>query len=139
MTVRLNRKYLTPLLIAVLALLSGCGGNYAALRVRPDIYPDYAALSAASVEGRDFSREVYDRKSPVSVFAIHGGDIELSTSRLARAIAGSDFNLYLFNGWLGGDSRKLHVTAINFDDPAAIAISTSALFAVSIHAQVERG
>ncbi|MFA6433796.1 MAG: poly-gamma-glutamate hydrolase family protein [Elusimicrobiales bacterium] len=123
----------------MLALLSGCGGNYAALRMRPDLYPDYAALRAANTEGRDFSREIYDRKSRVSVFAIHGGDIEFSTSRLARAVAGSDFNLYLFNGWLGGDSWKLHVTAVHFDDPAAVALSTSSLIAVSIHARADGG
>ncbi len=139
MAVRTSNQYPASLILLSLAFLSGCGGNYPARRVKPDIYPDYAALSAANVEGRDYSREIYDRKSQVSVFAIHGGDIERSTSRLARAVAGSDFNLYLFNGWLGGDSGKLHVTAIHFDDPAAIAISTSALFAVSLHAQADRG
>ena len=139
MAVRLNNKLLIPLFPLVLSFLSGCGGGYAAQRIKQDIYPDYAALSAANVEGRDFSREIYDRKSAVSIFAIHGGDIERTTSRLARSIAGPDYNLYIFNGWLGGDSGKLHVTAIHFDDPAAIAISTSALFAVSIHAQADRG
>ncbi len=139
MPVRLNNKYLASLLPLLLAVLSGCGGNSSARRLKPDVYPNYAALSAANVEGRDYSREVYDRKSPVTIFAIHGGDIEPVTSRLARAVAGSDFNLYLFNGWLGADSGKLHVTATHFDDPAAIAISTPALLAVSIHAQVDRG
>jgi phage replication-related protein YjqB (UPF0714/DUF867 family) len=116
-----------------------CGQNYSARRSAPDIYPDYAALNSANIEGRDFSREIYNRASPVSVFAIHGGDIELSTARLARKIAGSDFNLYIFNGWLGGESRKLHVTSIHFDDPSAVALSTSSLFALSVHAQAESG
>jgi phage replication-related protein YjqB (UPF0714/DUF867 family) len=139
MTIRLfNTRFVPPLLLLPM-FLSGCGGGHIARRGSPDIYPDYAALSAANVEGRDYSREIYDRKSPVSILAIHGGDLELSTSRLARAVAGSDFNLYLFNSWLGGDSVKLHVTSLHFDDPAAVAISTSALFAVSIHAQADRG
>jgi len=132
-------KRLTPLFPLVLALLSGCGGNYTALRAKPDIYPDYAALSAANVEGRDFSREVYDRGAAASVFAIHGGDIEPATARVARGIAGSDLNLYIFSGWLGGDSGKLHVSAVHFDDPAAVALSTSVQLAVSIHAQYGRG
>jgi len=139
MMVSPNNSYPIRLLLMSLVLLSGCGGGAASLRLKPDIYPDYAALSSANAEGRDFSREIYDRKSQVAIFAIHGGDIERSTSRLARAIAGSDFNLYIFNGWLGEDSRKLHVTATHFDDPAAIAISTAALFGVSIHAQTDRG
>jgi len=142
MTASPNNSYpmrLFLMLLMTLTLLSGCGGGSAALRLKPDIYPDYAALSAANAEGRDFSREIYNRNSPVAIFAIHGGDIERSTSRLARAIAGSDFSLYIFNGWLGGDSRKLHVTSTHFDDPAAIAVSTAALFGVSIHAQTDRG
>lgn len=139
MPVRFSKRYLIPLLPLSLAFLSGCGADYAALRGKPAGYPDYAALSAANTEGRDFSREIYDRKSPVSVFAIHGGDIEFSTSRLARAVAGSDLNLYIFNGWLGGDSGKLYISATRFDDPAAIGLSTAALFAVSIHAQADRG
>lgn len=139
MPVRLSNKYLVLLLPVLLSALSGCGGSYSARRLKADLYPDYAALKAANVEGRDFSREVYDRGSPVSVFAIHGGDIEPAASRLARAIAGSDLNLYIFNGWLGADSGKLHVTSTRFNDPAAIHIATSALIAVSIHAQVDRG
>src|SRR3989339_1584039 len=94
-------KTLFPLL---LALLCACGTDYAALRMpKKDPYPDFAALAAANVEGRDYSREIYGRGSPVTVFAVHGGDIETATSRLARKIAGADFNLYLFNGWLGKD------------------------------------
>ena len=137
MTTNVNKTRL--LLPLVLALFGACGPSHAVRRTEADVYPDYAALNSAYVEGRDFSREVYDRKSPVSVFAIHGGDIELHTSRLARSIAGADFNLYLFNGWLGGESRNLHVTATHFDDPAALALSTSALLAVSVHAQSDRG
>ena len=138
MTAPFKNTYL-GLLTVLLASLCACGANSPVRRMKADTYPDYASLSAANVEGRDFSREIYDRKSPVSIFAIHGGDIELFTSRLARAVAGSDFNLYLFNGWLGEDSGKLHVTAIHFDDPVAIALSTSALLGVSIHAQADRG
>ena len=139
MLVRLDNKSLVFLLPLLLAAFSGCGTGYPARRLKPDVYPDYAALSAANVEGRDFSREVYDRKSPVTIFAIHGGDIEPATARLARAVAGSDFNLYLFNGWLGDDSGKLHLTSTHFDDPAAIAVSSQALLGLSIHAQVDRG
>jgi len=123
-----------------LMFLCACGTDYAGLRrPRKDVYPDFQALASVYVEGRDYSREIYNRNSPVSIFAIHGGDIETTTARLARNIAGADFNLYIFNGWLGPDSRKLHITAVNFDDPQALALSSGVVFAVSLHAQADRG
>ncbi|OGR48102.1 MAG: hypothetical protein A2X34_10255 [Elusimicrobia bacterium GWC2_51_8] len=94
-----------------------------------------AALKAGNVEGRDYSRESYDRGSSVTVFAIHGGDVELTTSRLARQIADRDINLYIFNGWLGAESGRLHITATRFDDPEAVRLATSSVLGISIHAQ----
>ena len=91
------------------------------------------------MEGLDYSREVYDRGSAVSVFAVHGGDIERATSRLARGIAGRDFNLYIFNGWLGRESGRLHVTASRFDDPDALRLAASSSLALSLHAQADSG
>jgi phage replication-related protein YjqB (UPF0714/DUF867 family) len=127
-------------LLPVSALfLCACGPGRGVERLGRDVYPDYIALAGENVEGRDFSREIYDRRSPVAVFALHGGDIEPATARLARSIAGADFNLYIFNGWLGENGGKLHVTAAHFNDPAAVALSTRAVFAVSVHAQAERG
>lgn len=124
----------------LLSVLCACGTDYAALRLpKKDAYPDFQALAAGNVEGRDYSRELYNRNSPVSVFAIHGGDLETGTSRLARSIAGTDFNLYIFNAWLGKDSRRLHVTAVNFTDPEAVALSSAAVFAVSLHGQMDKG
>ncbi|MBI4801658.1 MAG: poly-gamma-glutamate hydrolase family protein [Elusimicrobia bacterium] len=133
----INRcKAFFPLL---LAFLCACGADAGLRRPKKDVYPDFQALASAHVEGRDYSREVYNRNSPVSVFAIHGGDIETATSRLARNIAGADFNLYIFNGWLGPDSGKLHITSVNFDDPQALALSSGGVFAVSLHVQADRG
>jgi len=128
-------KKFFPLL---LLLLSACSGD-AALRRGGDVYPGFAALTAANTEGLDYSREVYNRGSAVSVFAIHGGDIEETTSRLARRVASGDLNLYLFNGWQGRKSGRLHVTAARFDDPDAVRLATSAVLGVSLHAQADRG
>ncbi|MEI7528854.1 MAG: poly-gamma-glutamate hydrolase family protein [Elusimicrobiota bacterium] len=121
------------------AALCGCSVNEASLRRGKDIYPDLAALRAANVAGRDYSVEAYDRAAPVTVFAIHGGDIELGTSRLARRLADKDLNLYIFNGWLGRESGRLHVTAAHFDDPAAVRLATSSVLGISLHAQADRG
>ncbi len=124
---------------AILALLlAGCSVYGPGLRRGKDVYPDLAALRAANTEGLDYTREAYWRGSDVSVFALHGGDIEAATARVARTLAGKDFNLYVFSGW-HGNSGDLHVTAVNFDDPAAVAIATSSVLAVSVHAQADRG
>lgn len=128
-------KRLLPLLLLLLAACS----SERAYRRGGDVYPDLAALKAAHTEGLDYSREVYDRGSRIAVFAVHGGDIERTTSRLARRTAGKDFNLYLFNGWLGADSGRLHVTSARFDDPDAVRLAAGSALGISFHAQADRG
>ena len=126
------------LLSLFLLLLAGCSAYGPAMRRGPDVYSDFQALKTANTEGLDYSREAYYRGSPVAVFAPHGGDLELLTSRLARETAGKDFNLYIFNAWHGrrGD---LHVTSSHFDDPAAVFIATSSTLGISFHAQADHG
>ncbi|MEK9144426.1 MAG: poly-gamma-glutamate hydrolase family protein [Elusimicrobiota bacterium] len=94
-----------------------------------------AALRAANQEGRDFRVEWLDRKSTTAVFAIHGGTIEPGTSEAARAVAGSDWSYYLFEGLKPSARRphELHVTSKRFDDPSAAALAGSAALAVSLH------
>jgi phage replication-related protein YjqB (UPF0714/DUF867 family) len=122
-----------------LFFLAGCLSGYGGPRRGGDVYPDFAALRAANTDGLEYSREVYDRGSDAVVFAIHGGDIETATARLARGVAGRDFNLYVFNGWLGVGSGRLHLAAVRFDDPEAVRLSTSSVLGVSLHAQTGRG
>gem|GEM_PF-788166 len=125
--------------LAAVLFFFACGAEPVTRRHGRDAYPNYEALSAAHVEGRDFSREIYAKRAPVAVFAVHGGDIEPGTAVLARAIAGPDFSLYIFNGRLGENSARLHITSAHFNDPLAVAIATTAVFGVSVHAQMERG
>ncbi len=129
-------KKLLPL---IFLLFTACSADTARVRRGKDVYPDFAALKAVYTEGLDYSREVYDRGSGVSVFALHGGDIEKATARLARGIAGKDFNLYIFNGWQGRDSGRLHISATHFDDPSALRLAAASALGVSVHAQTDRG
>ncbi|MDO8805692.1 MAG: poly-gamma-glutamate hydrolase family protein [Elusimicrobiota bacterium] len=132
-------KVLKFILPCAILFSAACSAGDAGLRRGGDFYPGFAALKASHTEGLDYSREFYDRGSPVSVFAIHGGDIENTTARLARRVASGDLNLYIFNGWLGRKSGRLHVTATRFDDPDAVRLAASAVLGVSFHAQVDRG
>ncbi len=133
----LSSYHLITLLFCV--LLSACATDYNKIKIRRDTYPDFKTLQINHVYGRDYSTEVYDRHSDVTILAIHGGQIEEGTSRIARQIANTDFNLYLFEGWLGKNSRKLHITSTCFDDPSAIALTTSSIMAVSVHGQSDSG
>ena len=131
----MKTRFYLPLL--ALSLASACAA-VPERRSGPDAYADFEAMKAANIEGLDYSREIYDRGSAVTVFAIHGGEIETSTSLVARRIAGKDFNLYIFNGW-HGDSADLHVTATHFDDPDAVRLAARSALGVSVHAQADRG
>jgi phage replication-related protein YjqB (UPF0714/DUF867 family) len=65
-----------------------------------DRYRSYDELAAAHREGIDFRVHALHRGSGVAIIAPHGGRIERGTSEIARAIAGEDFDLYLFEGCL---------------------------------------
>ncbi len=127
------------ILVLALAMAAACSNNGASLRRGKDVYPNFPALQAANTEGLDYSREIYDRASKTVVFAIHGGDIERATARVARSVAGKDFNLYIFNGWKGAKNNSLHIAAAHFDDPEALRLATSSVLGISIHAQADYG
>jgi phage replication-related protein YjqB (UPF0714/DUF867 family) len=124
-----------PLLFAAL-LCCACGTP---ARHGADVYKDFAELKAANTAGLEYSTEIYDRGSGVTVLAVHGGDLENFTSALARQVAGKDLNLYLFNGWLGRESRRLHITSTHFNDPEAVRLAKASVLGVAVHAQAERG
>ncbi|MFX4608957.1 poly-gamma-glutamate hydrolase family protein, partial [Acinetobacter baumannii] len=83
----------------------------------------YAELSSAHREGIDYHVTVERRGSGVAIVAPHGGRIERGTSEVARAIAGNDFDLYLFEGALPTmNFEMLHITSTRFDEPRALAL-----------------
>jgi phage replication-related protein YjqB (UPF0714/DUF867 family) len=96
-------------------------------------------LAAATREGKDYRVQALDRKSPVTVFVIHGGAIEPGTKETGIACAGTDWNLYLFEALGEKHSMRLHLTATHFDAPAAVALATNSLVAVSIHGERDAG
>jgi len=135
---KINKIISRSIIFIFLIFFYGCV-NYGNIRFGKDVYQDFAEISANYVEGRDYSVEIYDRNSKVSVLAIHGGELEEATSLIARNIAGDDFNLYIFNVWLGNESRKLHITASHFDDVKAINLVEKSDFSISIHGYAEKG
>lgn len=98
-------------------------------------YACYAALAAAHVEGSDF--QVRIRRSPdsrIAILAPHGGAIEAGTSEIARAVAGMEFNLYLFEGLReSGNYAALHLTSHRFDEPRCLALLADCDQVIAIH------
>jgi phage replication-related protein YjqB (UPF0714/DUF867 family) len=101
--------------------------------VRPDTYSNYAELAAHEREGIDYQITVADRSAPVTVFAIHGGAIDLGTHTLAEALAGGDWSLYVFKGVKPRGNWSLHITSSRFDEPRALALAAKTARCVSVH------
>lgn len=89
-----------------------------------DGYGSYADLASAQAEGTDYRVHVRPfAGSSIAVIAPHGGGIEQFTSDIARAAAGTDINLYLFEGIRQvGDYAALHLTSHKFDEPCCLAL-----------------
>jgi phage replication-related protein YjqB (UPF0714/DUF867 family) len=103
-----------------------------------DKYDNFAELHAG--EGAKAYRLVaLARGSEVAVIAPHGGGIERGTSELARAIAGAELSLYLFEGRLSkGNKETLHITSHKFDEPEGVAIVASSVKALAIHGEASK-
>jgi len=99
-----------------------------------DKYSSVTELASAEEEGVAYRIVDIARLSPVAIIAPHGGKIEPRTSEIARAIAGDDFSLYLFEGLLADDNyTRLHVTSHNFDEPRCVALISECDTVVAIH------
>ncbi|HKF98636.1 MAG TPA: poly-gamma-glutamate hydrolase family protein [Steroidobacteraceae bacterium] len=98
-------------------------------------YECYADLAEAQVEGADFQIHIERRAtSGIAVVAPHGGAIEEGTSEIARAVAGSEFNLYLFEGLrASGSYAALHLTSHCFDEPQCLALLAGCDQVIAIH------
>jgi phage replication-related protein YjqB (UPF0714/DUF867 family) len=98
-------------------------------------YESYADLALAQMEGADFHVRIERRpESPVVILAPHGGAIEAGTSEIARDIAGSDFNLYLFEGIRkSGNYAALHLTSHRFDEPRCLNLVSGCDHVIAIH------
>jgi phage replication-related protein YjqB (UPF0714/DUF867 family) len=98
-----------------------------------DKYKNFAELSANEIENTDYRIELCRRKSPVAIIAPHGGRIEAGTSEIALAIAGIDYNLYLFEGIKPKGNADLHITSTQFDEPRCVKLVGHCSVVIAIH------
>lgn len=99
----------------------------------PEAYRSFDELLQGEVEGRDFTRIIFARNSPVAIVALHGGGIEPGTSEIAQAIASSDYSLYCFESLKTNGSELLHITSHNFDDPLCLDTVKTSQVVISVH------
>lgn len=73
-------------------------------------------------------------ESSTAVLAPHGGGIQAHTSDIARAIAGAEFGLYLFEGLLrAGNFTALRLRGDRFDEPGCLQMLQACDRVVSVH------
>jgi phage replication-related protein YjqB (UPF0714/DUF867 family) len=98
-------------------------------------YRGFQDLASAQVRGRDYEIDIRRRPgSDVAIIAPHGGRIEDGTSELARAIAGDDFHLYLFEGTRPSlNYVALHLTSHRFDEPECLSLIAECRYVIALH------
>ncbi len=98
-------------------------------------YNGYADLCRQQVPRKDFEINISSRpESSVAILAPHGGAIERGTSQIAAAIAGEQFNLYLFEGMKPSQNYEtLHLTSHYFDEPSCLELISACSIVVTIH------
>lgn len=100
-----------------------------------DRYRNYGELAAHEREDVDY--KITLRIVPgarITIVAPHGGGIERGTSELACAVAGQDFNLYLFEGLKPkGNYKSLHITSRRFDEPRGVELIRRSELVVALH------
>jgi phage replication-related protein YjqB (UPF0714/DUF867 family) len=99
-----------------------------------DRYKNFKELASSEREGVDYQVVVASRGSAVTILAPHGGGIEPGTSEIAKAIAGTEFSLYGFEGWKpSGNYESLHITGVHFDEPRCLELLTQCQVVVAVH------
>jgi len=98
-------------------------------------YRGYKDLYHNQKQGIDYEITVLPKAtSKVAIIAPHAGAIERDTSQVARAIAGNDFNLYLFEGIRSSNNYEaLHLSSHLFDEPECLSLISDIPTVVSIH------
>lgn len=105
-----------------------------------DRHRNYAELAVAHREGVDYRVTALRRGNGIVVAAPHGGRIERGTSEVARAIAGEEFDLYLFEGCMPAlNFESLHLTSTCFDEARALALIGSAHTVLVVHGVADTG
>jgi len=95
-----------------------------------DTYRNFKELKASETE---WQITFEDRRSPVSILAPHGGDIEPHTSDIASLVAADKYNLFCFDGGKKSNNQTLHITSHKYDEQQALSLVRLSLLVITIH------
>jgi len=98
-----------------------------------DTFNSFMDLQEKFREGVDYRIQAFDRGSSIIIIAPHGGGIDPGSSELARAIAGGELSLYLFEGIRTSGNDELHITSHRFDEPTCLDMGKRHGSALTIH------
>ena len=104
-----------------------------------DKYRNYQELRAHEQLGADFRIYTREADASVGIIAPHGGKIERGTSELAKAIAGTDYRIYCFEGAKADNNSLLHLTSTNFDEPQCLQLVAGCDCVIAVHGCSEGG
>ncbi len=104
-----------------------------------DRFHSFSQLADWARPGRDYAIVVRRRSSRLAVVAPHGGGIEPGTSEVARAVCGSRFSLYCFDGLKERGNDRLHITSTRFDEPRCAELIRTVSVVVTVHACLDAG
>lgn len=98
-------------------------------------FKSFADLAQAYREDEDYRITCQPCDAALAcIVAPHGGGIEANTADIARAIAGAEFSLYLFEGLLPSENyERLHLTSHYFDEPNCLKMLAGSDDVVTIH------
>ena len=99
-----------------------------------DKYSNFKTLAANEILNRDYSIQIQDIGSNITIIAPHGGLIEPRTSLIAKLISGDTYNHYCFEGIKEKNNHDLHITSHRFDEPSALDLILSSDVIITIHA-----
>jgi phage replication-related protein YjqB (UPF0714/DUF867 family) len=99
-----------------------------------DKYASFDDLRAAEAPGT-FSIFARESHATFAVMAPHGGRIEPGTSEIARAIAGDDLALYVFDAIKAKGNKDLHITSSRFDEPNCVHMLGTVQTVLAIHGE----
>jgi len=103
------------------------------MKTNSDFYESLEHLDQHLLRDKHYRLRIIDRRNPITIIAPHGGFIEQGTSHIARAIAGSEHNLFDFQGLRQRRAYELHVTSTNFRHPYLVNLLSRSKMALSVH------
>jgi len=99
-----------------------------------DKYASFDELRATEAAD-NFSIFARESHAIFAVMAPHGGLIEPGTSEIARAIAGDDLALYVFDAIKAKGNKDLHITSSRFDEPNCVHMLGTVQTVLAIHGE----